>query len=209
MRAVNGTLEEKEDFFMLGGLSHINQMFSPFCVTFARGVDEPEMLRRFGGDPSSTWLIPCGDLDAVQDLEVYEDLDIWQDLEGTILQVGQCADWAFAIELMPDFQGIRPQVLCALSAGTLTVSVYRDVNALTIFSYAENGVLLEQFEASNPIPELLQTVLRQARVDLNSEDWESIQIMSALLEALGIRLDEQALAKPLLTGMVDPLSQVR
>ncbi|GHO78422.1 hypothetical protein KSD_61930 [Ktedonobacter sp. SOSP1-85] len=163
------------------------------------------MLTRFGGDPSHAWPIPCGDLDTFQDLEAYEDLDIWQDLHGPILQVGQCGNWVFAIELMHEDQSIRPEVLCALAAGTVAVSVYRDVNALTLLSYAENGVLLEQFEASDPIPDRLQTVLRQARIDPNSENRNAIQLMSALLEALGIRLDEEDLAKPLLTGMMTPL----
>ncbi|HET8845022.1 MAG TPA: DUF6461 domain-containing protein [Ktedonobacteraceae bacterium] len=190
---------------MFDGLSHLNQRFSPFCVTFARGLDESEMLNRLGGDPSHAWLIPCGDLNAVQDLEVYKDLDIWQDLNGPILQVGRCGDWAFAIELMFEYQGTRPEVLCALAARTVAVSVYRDINALTLLSSAENGVPLEQFEASDPLPDRLQTMLRQAGVDPNSENWNAIQLMSTLLEALGIRLGEEDLAKLLFTGMVNPL----
>src|SRR5258708_27101754 len=200
---------------MLDGLSHINKTYSPFCVTFARGLEEPEMLLRFGGDPSLAWPLPCGDILALQDLlverdpEEFEGLDIFEETDTPVIQVGQCGDWVFSIEYYGWMHGLRPEVLRVVSAGTVAVSVYRDVNALTILSYAEDGVFLEQFEASNTIPLRLQTVLRQAGVDPISEDWNTIQLMSALVEALGIRLDQEALAKPLLTAMVDPSSQVR
>jgi hypothetical protein len=185
---VNERFEEKEDFFMLDGLSHIDETFSPFCVTFARGLEEPEMLLRFGGDPSLAWPLPCGDILALQDLlverdpEEFEGLDIFEETDTPVIQVGRCGDWVFAIEYYGWMHGLRPEVLRVVSAGTIVVSVSCDVNRFMVWNRAEDGMLVESSETW----------------------WEEVSTQAL---AIGFCLDRAALAKPLLTGMVDPLSQ--
>ena len=57
---------------MLDGFSVLRETL-PFgyVVTFVRGVNEQDLLRRFGGDPVQTWLIPCGDLNVLEEHEAY------------------------------------------------------------------------------------------------------------------------------------------
>lgn len=52
---------------MLEGLLWIAATYKGgYCVTFARGLDEVEILGRFVGDPARAWLTP----DLVEDAEL-------------------------------------------------------------------------------------------------------------------------------------------
>jgi hypothetical protein len=209
---------------MLEGFSWITRTYDVgFCVTFARGLDEQEMLRRFGGDPSHAWPIRCRDIFALQEIEGFEDLQGYEGLEhlGPIIQIGSCKNWAFALEDPGYFgaeaqQGTRPEVLCAVSANSIAVSMYKDAKANYIFSYAENGEFVAWFDALcqygsdnwDKTPALLP-LLQQAGFGPR-EHWfdrgkDPIAVMSALAEAIGVCLDLEAVAeKPLLTGKIVP-----
>jgi Family of unknown function (DUF6461) len=92
-----------------------------FCITLVRGLDEVEVLRRFGGERSQTphahrgrgrravGVVPCR-------------------LPQLVL-VARAGGWAVAME-DNGWKGSRPEVLRVGSAGTQAVSVYRNASAL-------------------------------------------------------------------------------
>jgi hypothetical protein len=154
-------------------------MIASYLVTFVRGVEAQELLRLFGGDTAHAWLVPCLDpnlnnLEAYQeyldtrpelDEERFQDnYDVWN---RPWIQVGQCGEWAFALEREITSQGSHREFLRKVSTGTVAVSISFNLS-IDIFSYAENGVLLAQFSPLTPQqpwagdPERVQELFRRA-----------------------------------------------
>lgn len=215
--------KEGFSFPMRNSLSWIRDEFDlGYCITFAWGVNEQELLRRFGGDPSHAWPIPFGQLFALQELEdeEYKWLEAHEFYSKPIIQIGQCGDWAFAIESNGTIEGSRPEVLQAVSVDTVALSLtYISEKALAIFSYAEHGIVVATFDPLVDLPygedhsEILPSgddPLRMLpliqKVDVEDEDYE--KIMYDLAEVIGVRLDREALTKPLLTGEIIPLPSI-
>lgn len=193
---------------MLEGLSWLRSHSEAYCVTFAQGLDEAELLRRFGGDLSQARSIHYDDWETVEELQLF----------GEVVQVGWCNGWAFAYE-NNGFRGTLPEVLRSVSARTVAVSVYRNVNAVTRFCYAANGTIVAHFDPIDPPFEdaslRVQALLHQAgitREGVEEEDEEDfydfVEGMFALAEAAGVSLDRESLVeKPLLTSFIrNPLS---
>jgi hypothetical protein len=65
---------------MLEGLSWLRSHREAYCVTFAQGLDEAELLRRFGGDLSQARSIRSDDWETVEELQLF----------GEVVQVGWC-----------------------------------------------------------------------------------------------------------------------
>lgn len=204
---------------MLDGLLWINEMVvsddGSYCVTFARGLDEQEMLRRFGGDPSHALLLP------------FQDERLWKQFGPTVhrdglsvaleygppcVQVGVCDGWAFAIESFSG-ESERSEVLRAVSVGTVVVSVsYVSAKAIATFSYAEDGVLVAQFDplylSSDPSDEddPLEIILDgddplRLLPLIRQVDWEhenDVENMFALAEKIGVHLTREAVEETLL-----------
>ncbi len=190
---------------MLEGLSWIDDTYPwGYCVTFARGLDEAEMLGRFVGDPSRAWLIP----DLVEDEVLREELEELEE-DGPIVQVGSCEGWAFALEVSGSHVGTLPQVLQRVSSATVALSLY--FNALKgffWFYYAENGVLaahgelgIEPYAGDDP-SRVLPFIQQAARMRAQSGGLEAV---STLAEAIGVRLDREAVAqRPLFRTWITP-----
>ncbi|HEX6777734.1 MAG TPA: DUF6461 domain-containing protein [Ktedonobacterales bacterium] len=172
-----------------------------YCVIFVRGLDKAELLRRLGGDPSAARLARSTDCDVLEELRQQFD---------HVVQVGWCDGWAFAYE----WNGLppAPEVLCALSAGTAAVSVYRNVNAVTNFCFAEDGTLVADFDPihardqwfwAQASPQV-QALLYQAGItpkgseeaeDEEDDDYfDFVEAMHALAEAAGVLLDRTSIA---------------
>ncbi len=196
---------------MQEGFSWLQDHSDAYCVTFARGLGETELLRRFEADLSLARLIPGDDYEALEELGMF----------GDVIQVGWCNGWAFAYE-DNGFAGTLPEVLRRISAGTTVVSVFRNINAVTRFSYAEDGALLTSFEPfdlpSEDTSPQVQELLRKAKATLESDEdgsydsedeyYDSVEAMFALAEAAGVRFEATAMTeRPLLTSFVrNPVS---
>lgn len=190
---------------MLEGLSWLRSHSEACCVTFAQGLDEAELLRRFGGDLSQARSIRSDDWETVEELQLF----------GEVVQVGWCNGWAFAYE-NNGFRGTLPEVLRSVSARTVAVSVFRNVNAVTRFCYAEDGTIVAHFDPIDPPFEdaslRVQALLHQAgitREGIEEEDsYDFVEGMFTLAEAAGVSLDRESLVeKPLLTSFIrNPLS---
>lgn len=193
---------------MLEGLSWLSSHREAYCVTFAQGLDETELLLRFGGDLSRARWIPMNNWEVIEELQ----------LLGEVIQVGQCNGWAFAYE-DNGFSGTRPEFLRSVSAGTVAVSVFRNVNAVARFCYVEDGITIANFDPIDPPFEdaspRIRALLRRAgitrkRVEKENEEdyFDFVEGMFALAEAAGVSLDQESLTeKPLLTSFIrNPLS---
>jgi hypothetical protein len=189
---------------MLEGLEWAREKFA-YCVIFARGLAAPELLHRLGGDPSTARLTGPD--------ERWEVVETLLQQFNYVVQVGWCEGWAFAYE----YNGLPPgpETMRALSAGTAAVSVFCNVNAVTRFCYAEDGVLVANFD---PIEVRSQEFFRDASPQVLAllgqagitrfigedeydfdERFDFVGAMHALAEAVGVRLDRASIAeKPLL-----------
>jgi hypothetical protein len=177
-----------------------------FCITLVRGLDEGEVLRRFGGERSQPRALTAG--------EAGELSGSFHAGYPQIILATRSAGWAVAVE-DNGWEGSRPEVLRALSGGTQAVSVYRNVNALGYFSDAVDGEVLVQFELLFPQrrwgsqPDLLLPQMRGVGLD---PDWheppygEVDTAALALAERVtGVHLDRSMLDGPLLAAEVAPL----
>src|SRR5262249_16858479 len=111
--------------------------------------------------------------------------------------------WTLAVE--PNgFQGVTDEIVTALSRGTKIVSLYRNVNALTRFCWAEDGTVRLSFDLLFPTQregsnaDGLVEAMRQVGFALRDgleRDWEQyIEAAFALMEhATGIRLTPEDL----------------
>jgi Family of unknown function (DUF6461) len=176
-----------------------------FCITLVRGLDEAEVLRRFGGEHS-----PPRRLTVTQVGELSEPLPA-RYLQ--LILVATADGWSVAVE-DNGFEGWRPEVLRALSRGTQAVSVF-DNGSEGYFSSAADGSLLVQFELLFPQrrwgsqPDLL--LAQMAAVGLDP-DWdepppgELVTAALALTERVtGVHLDPSVLAGPMLVVEIAPL----
>ena len=194
---------------MLEGISWLDNHREVYCVTFAQGLDEAELLRRFGGDLSLAQSICFDDWGSIEALQAL----------GEVVQVGWCNGWAFVHEDIVALRGMFPEVLRSVSAGTVAVSVSCDVNAFTRFCCAEDGTIVADFDPIDPPFEdaspRLQALLHQAGItqergegDDEEDSSDFVEDMFALAEAAGVSLDRESLIeKPLLTSVIcNPLS---
>jgi hypothetical protein len=177
-----------------------------FCITLVRGLDEAEVLRRFGGERSQPCTLTVGE---------------WGELSGSfhagypqIVLVAKAGGWAVGVE-DNGWEGSRPEVLRALSRGTQAVSVYRNVNGLGYFSDAMDGEVLVQFELLVPQrrwgsqPDLLLPQMRAVGLDPDWHEPPYGQVDTAALalaeRVTGVHLDPRVLEGPLRGVEIAPL----
>jgi HEAT repeat protein len=189
---------------MLEGLAWIRDNSEAYCVTFVQRLDETELLRRFGGDLAWARLARYDNWEAVEELQML----------GDVVRVGYCDGWAFVYE-DNGYRGTLSEVLQPLSAGTVAVSVFRNINFLRCFGYAENTIVdtfsdpIMPFDDASP---QVQALLHQAGITRETieeafDDFEDG--MFALAKAAGVRLDRASIAeKPLLISVIkNPVSE--
>src|SRR6266545_4471807 len=177
-----------------------------FCITLVGGLDEAEVLRRFGGErsqPRPLTVVEAGELSGSFHAG-YPQLVLVATTDG----------WSVAVE-DNGFEGGRPEVLRALSGGTQAVSVL-DNDSEGHFSYAADGRVLVQFELLFPQrrwgsqPDLL--LLPQMRAVGLDPDWQQpppgeldTAALALAKRVTGVHLDPSMLDGPLLAAEIAPL----
>jgi hypothetical protein len=177
-----------------------------FCITLVRGLDEVQVLRRLGGERSQPRTLTAG--------EAGELSYSFHAGYPQIVLAARAGGWAVAVE-DNGWEGSRPEVLRALSAGTQAVSVYRNVNALGYFSDAVDGEVLVQFELLFPQrrwgsqPDLLLPQMRAVGLDPDSQEPPYGEVDTAALalaeRVTGVHLDPRMLEGPLPAAEITPL----
>lgn len=170
-----------------------------FCFSLVRGLDEVEVLRRFGGEraqPRTLTLAEAGQLSGSFHAGYPQ-----------LILVAKAGSWSVAVE-DNGWEGTRPEVLRALSRGTQAVSVHSTVGALGHFNYAVDGEVLVSFELLFPHrrlgsqPDLLLPQMRAVGLDADrhepSYDDAVIAVLALAERITGVHLDLGVLAGPLL-----------
>lgn len=192
----------------LDGLEMLAEQFADFRITFLHKLPEQEVLRRFGGDLSLAWPLPLAAFDQLE--EMLDDLDEAASLPGveftsgdSVIQVGTCGEWGFALEWIPHIASQR--LLTEISSGTTAVSVERmSSKGLRLFDWAEDSVYQDGCESTGLFSPQMQRLIEQAGVALEGEGNPlGDTLFAPLLEKVFlIRLSREALEKPLLTGIL-------
>jgi Family of unknown function (DUF6461) len=173
------------------------------CISLVRGVSEDDALRRFGGDPATTRLMT---LTEVADESCNNEYPYGY---APLLLVDTINDWVVIFE-DNGVQGVRHEVLQAVSRGAEMVSVFWNVNALQRFVYAVDGRTVTEFELLCPEsrrgaePDRLLAYMR----DLPFEIGNTLASAMALSERItGVRIDRSWFENKRRVVEVTPLPQ--
>ncbi|MEU2475420.1 SMI1/KNR4 family protein [[Kitasatospora] papulosa] len=110
--------------------------YASFCLSFVRGLDESELLRRFGALADTHRPRSRGQAQA--------DAQRWTAGLLPVVRAGRCGQWAFGIEEGHRWEGNRSEVLRRLSRGTQAVSP--SFSGATTMSYYEDGGVVTVYD---------------------------------------------------------------
>ena len=173
----------------------------PFCLTFVRGGTEREVLEGFGADPDDV-------------VAAYATIPFGEAHVRPRVMVGRSGEWGFALEENIPAQGMRPEVLRRVSAGTEAVAVYNDIGkGNDEFAHAVNGEVITAVTTSLPAhwrgsePDRLRSLAEEIARDDGGEGGPlGLEVLLALAEGVfGISLDEEHLRQPLVAAPVLPV----
>jgi hypothetical protein len=174
-----------------------------FCLTFVRGVDGAEALRRMGALPDTVATRTRADIDALHNFD-----DGYPDV-ATVLPLGS---WTVVFE--PNgFNGSH--LTPVLSRGTEAVSVLRHDYATPAFTYAVDGELITHFDPTFPVrrngsdPDRLLSRMHDAGFrtaegddhDLGGETGRSLRLIEQLT---GVLPTFEQLTGPLVSAHIEP-----
>ncbi|WP_329529788.1 DUF6461 domain-containing protein (plasmid) [Streptomyces sp. NBC_01450] len=124
---------------------HGGYLLEGYTLTLVRGLSPQEFLDRIGADPT-------GDFTgfkafAARDREFQGDQTDWGDFMfvGATHVRGKDADWVLALEINGGIE-IQTDGMKNATRGTRGVSHFRSPNAMTLFSWWEDGELRTRFE---------------------------------------------------------------
>ncbi|WP_066360528.1 DUF6461 domain-containing protein [Herbidospora mongoliensis] len=134
-----------------------------YTVTFVKGVDEKEVLRRYG-------VTEPGEV-------AYDDLYEPDDESSTVV-AARVGEWVLVLEIN-GWATIDDEFFAALSAGGEAVTVLRhDFSSSGHFAHAVDGELRTRFDPNDPfdrkgaVPDALNDALRDLGLDPDDEDAE-------------------------------------
>ncbi|WP_370936605.1 DUF6461 domain-containing protein [Amycolatopsis sp. cg13] len=174
-----------------------------FCVTFLRGLDPPEVLRRFGA--ASGERLAFAELNSL----VSEYVEQTQGGNGGgYVGVVPSGEWSVAIEPW-GWRGNLPEVIGGLSKGSEVVAINRHDYAEAHFVYAVDSTVIGGFLPRLPSqqygsdPERLTRWMREAGLDPAQEERPPNPIATAFAVAAritGVTFTPEFLERPLLVG---------
>ncbi|WP_351224063.1 DUF6461 domain-containing protein [Streptomyces sp. NPDC002133] len=124
------------DYGWLDG--HCPELTEAYCLTLVRGLAPEELLTRLGADDRGVRMKGTRELvDAAH--------NAWDGGDTQFVGVVEANGWALMLE--PNgYLGTLDEVLQPLSRGTVTVSHFRNVNAVDHFNWFVDGTLRLHFE---------------------------------------------------------------
>ena len=172
-----------------------------YCLTFVRGVDEREALRRMGGLPDTVATRTLADVGGLHNFD---------DGYPTVASALSLGTWTVVVE--PNgFEG--SQLVAALSRGTEAVSVLRHDYASHGFGYAVAGELVTQFDPTVPDrrygadPDRLLAAMAEVGFTLTEDGQFDDTITRCLRLAgrlTGVLPTLEALTGPLVSAHIEP-----
>jgi hypothetical protein len=189
---------------MTAGLEWLADSEWPGCLTFARGVSEDHVLRAFGADPDEAVL-----------REAREPVPAPGGMteDAPVIRVGQAGDWVIVIDEDLPPQGVRPEVLCRVSAGGgEAVALHQDIGKLNHeFVHAYDGEIVTAVTASFPPfwrgsqPDRLRPLTEELCEAFDAGGTPSLEVLLALAEGVfGLRLSRSDLERPMRSARILP-----
>ncbi|GAB2974751.1 hypothetical protein GCM10023080_044160 [Streptomyces pseudoechinosporeus] len=172
----------------------VDPRYSLWCLTFTRGLNPADVLRRYGADP-----------DRAQVLARTERSDLYEQAlrGGTVLRVGMHSGWSFCFEDVGG-AGSRPGPLRALSQGTETVSLLQGGDGMNLLSHWHDGQCRERFEpgATDWIPQGTGPFwdLVRSRHQAHPGRPGLLLALEVITQHTGVYLDRTTITGPLLTA---------
>ncbi len=168
-----------------------------YCFTALVGVDPEEAIRRLGGDPST-----------VEGRRTFDEC-FWPADGPQWAQVGPVDDGV----LVAEHNGWRAEEFVEkLSKGARLACFYRNVQAVTHFVYAEDGVVLAEFDPlvnSAAVSGSRPLVLQSAMLDLPFGLFAAEPSAMSLVERMtGVRISEAWLRQPQRATLLPPLPSI-
>jgi hypothetical protein len=191
--------------------TRLDHFAQAYCLTLARGLEPREFLTRIGARP----LEPLTGLDALFE----PSMDAWDEnggaetLIGVTTVTGDGGPWTLGVEVN-GYLGVTPELVAPVSAGTMIVSHFSNINADSIFYWIEDGDIRLEFDPllgpayrEGSTPDAVTDLMQAAGFDL-TEDGDNTENCTtaalALAERLtGVRLTPELLEQATYTcGMV-------
>lgn len=186
------------------GLGWLADRGWPGCLVFVRGVPVDHVLRAFGADPEEAVLRAAGEpVPAPEGMTE----------AAPVIRVGQAGDWVVVIDGDVPPQGVRPEVLCRVSAdGGEAVALYQDIGKLNHeFVHAYNGEIVTAVTASIPPcwggsqPDRLRPLAEELCEAFDAGGTPSLEVLLALAEgAFGLRLAPSDFERPMRSARILP-----
>lgn len=163
-----------------------------FTFTATLGRTPYHVLAAYGADPGRARLLTRDEVHG-------KDMD---SEGGTLLRAGMLAEWAFCFE-DGEPEGIKDRVLCDLSTGTETLTVFHGGDGMDVFQHFADGREVESFEPGMRTTERGEAPRGFARkVDDRLEAGrvtDSVAALEVLADHVGAVPDRTLLDGPLLT----------
>ncbi|MFF0049207.1 DUF6461 domain-containing protein [Streptomyces sp. NPDC005498] len=129
---------------------HRGFLLEGYTLTLVRGLTPREYLDRIGAQPQED----CEGFDDLiaRDREFQDDQEDWGDrmFVGVTLVHDEGADWVLALEINGGIE-IHTDAMKHATRGTRGVSHFRSPNAMSLFSWWEDGELRTRFEGPKPV----------------------------------------------------------
>ncbi|MFB7056945.1 DUF6461 domain-containing protein [Streptomyces vinaceus] len=170
---------------------HRGFLLEGYTLTLVRGLAPHEYLDRIGAQPQED----CDGFDdfVARDCEFQDDQDDWGDrmFVGATLVHDEDADWVLALEINGGIE-IHTDAMKHATRGTRGVSHFRSPNAMSLFSWWEDGELRTRFEGplhrEGSTPDHLLDLMRQTGFDLEAGAYDLENYLALAEELTGVHL---------------------
>ncbi|MCW7940540.1 hypothetical protein AAW14_00250 [Streptomyces hygroscopicus] len=186
---------------------HGGFLLEGYTLTLVRGLSPQRFLDRLGADPQGD----VADFDAfvARDRDFQDDQDEWGDymFVGATLVQGKNADWVLALEINGGIE-IRTDAMMRATLGTRGVSHFRSPNAMSLFSWWEDGELRTRFEGplhrDGSTPDELVDLMHQVGFDFEDGSCDLEDYIALAEELTGVQVTPDMLENSTYsTGIVE------
>ncbi|MEV3926626.1 DUF6461 domain-containing protein [Actinomadura coerulea] len=166
-------------------------LYEMYCMTLVQGPGPAEVLARLGAEPQGE--LRGFDAFTDRDGEFQDGQDLYGDymFVGAMSVCGHDGPWTLAVEINGTV-GTDDRLMGPLSTGTRVVSHYRNINAVTLFHWWEDGELRTQFEwpvhRSGSSPDALVQTMAEVGFDLVEGSSDVAGNLALAEELTGVRI---------------------
>ncbi|MFI0960731.1 DUF6461 domain-containing protein [Streptomyces sp. NPDC021080] len=170
---------------------HRGFLLEGYTLTLVRGLSPRTFLDRLGAAPQGD--VTGFDAFVARDRDFQDDQEEWGDrmFVGAALVRGRDADWVLALEINGGIE-IQTDSMERVTAGTRGVSHFRSPNAMSLFSWWEDGELRTRFEGplhrDGSTPDELVDLMRHVGFDIEGGGCDVEDYIALAEELTGVQV---------------------